>query len=197
MTEFALELAYPTTRDGRTVVEGIATWKLDGKPDELVCRGKTAIPIRVNAGMIDDATMGKAERKFYARVLNRLSSFVMPDGEVEAEPAGAAPDKRVQRSSLNDPMPGEQTRPQEAAAPPPDTAASRESLARYREHLRNTTTTREVNELNRTAVMDPGISAADKTAFGADCLKATKAIKAGGTPGQLFQTQASATEQGA
>jgi hypothetical protein len=104
LTEFNLELAFPTDKGGSAYVEAIATWKVSGRPDQLERRGKTAIPIRRNSGMIDDAILGKAERKMYAAVLNKLSSFVIPDGEIDADAidVNSRQVNTPRRSSLND-----------------------------------------------------------------------------------------------
>lgn len=104
LTQFNLELSFPTDKGGSAYVDAIATWSLNGKPDQLERRGKTAIPIRRNSGMIDDAILGKAERKMYAAVLNRLSTFVIPDGEVDADAIDVTsrPVNTPKRSILND-----------------------------------------------------------------------------------------------
>ena len=60
------------------LVEMSATWTLDGKHDEMRCvKGAngdvdTRICVRVNKGMGTDAILGKARRKFLARVWTRL-----------------------------------------------------------------------------------------------------------------------------
>jgi hypothetical protein len=103
LTEFIIEISFPQDKGGTAYVEGMAFWKLNGVPDQLERRGKTSIPIRRNAGMLDDAILGKAERKMYAAVLNRLSSFVIPDGEVDAEAVSPGNgSEQPKRSSLND-----------------------------------------------------------------------------------------------
>jgi hypothetical protein len=104
LTEFNLELSFPTDKGGTSYVDAIATWKLNGVENVLERRGKTAIPIRRNSGMLDDAILGKAERKMYAAVLNRLSTFVIPEGEVDADAIDVTsrPVGGVKRSSLND-----------------------------------------------------------------------------------------------
>lgn len=101
LSEFEYEMSFPRDEGGKAYVEFVARWKLDGRPDELVRAGKTALSIRRNTGMIDDAVLGKAERKMFAAILSRLNNFIMPEGEVDAEPVAQAPSK-VKRSSLND-----------------------------------------------------------------------------------------------
>jgi len=60
------------------LVEMSATWTLDGKHDEMRCvkgtngQVDTRICVRVNKGMGTDAILGKARRKFLARVWTRL-----------------------------------------------------------------------------------------------------------------------------
>jgi hypothetical protein len=66
-----------------------ASWTLDGKQDSLACLkgpdGDFRISVRVNSGMGEDAMLGKAKRKFLAKVLAVLQG--VPD-ETEAEDAG-------------------------------------------------------------------------------------------------------------
>jgi len=60
------------------LVEMSATWTLNGKHDEMRCvkgangQVDTRICVRVNKGMGTDAILGKARRKFLARVWTRL-----------------------------------------------------------------------------------------------------------------------------
>ena len=103
LKEFRHELSFPTDKGGTAYVNALATWTLNGKPDQYERRDKTAIPSRRNSGMGDDAILGKAERKLYAGVLNQLSSFVIPDGEVDADTVNATSQPAdARRSSLND-----------------------------------------------------------------------------------------------
>jgi hypothetical protein len=91
-----------------------ATWLLDGKEMKLVCEyvkegdkvTDTRIPVKVNGGMGSDAIVGKAYRKMYVRIYDRLTGIVLPDADVgdfittEGMPAPAAPEQDGQRISL-------------------------------------------------------------------------------------------------
>lgn len=80
LTDLQVDLSIPEQRLGRTVVEFSAAWKMNGKDQSL----KRTIPIRVNAGMGDDAILGKATRKGYAALYARLTgSTASLDGDVE------------------------------------------------------------------------------------------------------------------
>lgn len=61
------------------VVPVVATWRKDGVADRI----DSEIPVRVNGGMGVDAIIGKAERKLYKRVADRLTGTYTPDGEIE------------------------------------------------------------------------------------------------------------------
>lgn len=65
------------------IVNAKATWKLEGVDETL----EQPFAIRVNKGQGADAILGKAQRKLYARVLARISGWVLPDGEVGDDPA--------------------------------------------------------------------------------------------------------------
>lgn len=110
LTEFELQQGVPRTEGTKCVVDCIASWRLDVAPMQLEKRGKEAIPIRVNSGMGDDAVLGKAKRKMYALVIDKLTGMrdAVPTGEVADVVEGTVvqPERKVKRSSLND-MPSE------------------------------------------------------------------------------------------
>lgn len=69
-----------------------ATWIYEGKRDRLDCRVQTLadgtkidtrIPVRVNAGQIIDAIVGKAERKMRAKIYNRITGTTFTDSDVD------------------------------------------------------------------------------------------------------------------
>lgn len=65
-----------------------ATWRLNGQPMKIECLFPkdgvdNRIPVKINGGMGPDAILGKAYRKMYARIYQRLtgSSFGLVDGD--------------------------------------------------------------------------------------------------------------------
>lgn len=106
LSNFILRLGVPVMAGEKgAIVAAEASWTLNGVPGSLVCDnlprtnpdgspmkdadGKTImfderIPIRVNAGMGADAILGKATRKMYKRVLDKVSGVDndIPDGDV-------------------------------------------------------------------------------------------------------------------
>lgn len=69
----------PKLAGDTTIVPCSATWLLNGVEDDI----SAEIPIRVNAAMGADAVIGKAERKLFKRILDRLNGFGTPDGDIE------------------------------------------------------------------------------------------------------------------
>lgn len=65
-----------------------AEWMLNGKKDSI----EVAIPVRINAGMGQDAILGKAHRKLLKRIYERVTGSVQsePDDELEIEPTSQA-----------------------------------------------------------------------------------------------------------
>jgi hypothetical protein len=97
LTDLVLEPGVPQLiADKGALVPYTATWRLDGKPMVMACEytkegekiTDRRIPVKVNAGMGTDAVLGKAERKLFARIFQRLNgnTFGLVDGEVGDEP---------------------------------------------------------------------------------------------------------------
>ncbi len=90
LSGFRPEPGVPQMANGGALVPYYATWSLDGVTDSLVCdivkvddrEVDRRIPVRVNSGMGTDAIFGKAKRKFYARVYERLTGVKAVDGDV-------------------------------------------------------------------------------------------------------------------
>ena len=107
LTDFRMELGVPHIQGDGALVDVRASWRLDGKPGRLECkRGAeedTRIPLRVNKGMGVDAVLGKAKRKFLARLLDYLDGT-----SFECDEAPAA-DGTIQAGYTVLPPPGEGT----------------------------------------------------------------------------------------
>lgn len=70
--------------DGRSAkVTCRASWEYGGKRQDMGIRDtdRCEFIIRINAGMGADGALGKAERKLYKRILERLTGRVVADGE--------------------------------------------------------------------------------------------------------------------
>lgn len=121
LRDLVFELAVPVmVADKGALVACEAKWVLDGEPMSLSCQAPpkdgpgmdTRIPVRVNAGMGPDAILGKATRKMYARIYQKLSGCAADviEGEPgdasaivvppESLPAPAAPEKDGKRISM-------------------------------------------------------------------------------------------------
>jgi len=113
LTDFALREGVPvlSSSAGGALVAMSATWKLNGVQQQLRCDhgsdGDFRIPVRVNSGMGADAILGKAKRKFCARVYAMLtgSSWIaeqadMDGSTVEGEAvAGNLPEPAAEAST--------------------------------------------------------------------------------------------------
>lgn len=104
--------------DKGALVPCVASWLYHGESDSIVCAAPakdgemdTRIPIRVNSGMGPDAILGKATRKLFARVYQRLTGCARDvvdsePGETvavpgEALPAPALPEHDGRRIKMN------------------------------------------------------------------------------------------------
>jgi hypothetical protein len=124
---FEFELAVPVlSGDKGACVAFWAKWRLDGKDMELLgvpaetgnARSMdTRIPVKVNSGMGADAILGKAERKMYARVFEKITGIDVIDVDGDEAPpkelpAVAEPAQDGKRISLR------ASKKQEPAGPP-------------------------------------------------------------------------------
>jgi hypothetical protein len=89
LTDLELLPSCPILREKEAWVAYEARWRLNGHPVSMAFladkeTGKDQrLKVKVNAGMGDDAIIGKADRKMLARIYQRLSGSVyVPDGEV-------------------------------------------------------------------------------------------------------------------
>lgn len=108
LTHLAVTEGVPTrTSSSRYVLVPMrATWKLHGVPQELRCEhnsdGDSRIPVIENEGMGADAVLGKARRKFFARIYARLtgSDWIAEQAEMDGGAIGiehTAPDTAAEQ----------------------------------------------------------------------------------------------------
>ena len=86
LTDLKIVLGVPRYNSEKTgvVVTCKGTWKLKGQAGDL----EADIPIRTDSGSTVDNLLGKADRKFKARIYAQLTGSELGDGEVEDLPAG-------------------------------------------------------------------------------------------------------------
>jgi hypothetical protein len=133
MRDLWFELGVPhMAGDKGALVPVVARWHFEGVADELLCVDKTKdggidarIPVRVNSGMGADGILGKATRKMYARIYQRLTGCASdvvdqdPDAiPTTALPAPAEPAKDGKRIKLNGDKKNGEAAPEPAASPP-------------------------------------------------------------------------------
>jgi hypothetical protein len=128
LTDLRLNLGVPEVGREGQVVDARATWRLNGKADELA----RLIPVKVNAGMGPDAILGKATRKLLASVYGVLtgSEHTVPEGEVgdvreprvalRAEPLSPTGALAAVREKAQEAPPEPETRRDEPDEPPAD-----------------------------------------------------------------------------
>lgn len=85
LTDLDVAPGVPRCSQGGAVVQVRATWRLHGKPMSL--RNEKGapfvdIPVRLNADMGADAALGKALRKVFARIYQKVSGTTHLDGDV-------------------------------------------------------------------------------------------------------------------
>jgi len=87
LTDFTETFSVPrfTQNGGGAVLTAKATWylQLSDEQDPIKMELQRELAIRVNTGMGVDAVIGKAQRKLYAAVLNRLTGTITPEGEID------------------------------------------------------------------------------------------------------------------
>ena len=112
LTGLTFDLAVPVMVADKGALVGFeAKWFLLGEPMEMFGRPAagdaldTRIPVRVNSGMGPDAILGKATRKMFARIYNRLVGMqaVDPDAEPGRGGEGDVPTPAASLPSPADP----------------------------------------------------------------------------------------------
>lgn len=82
----AMDFEVPEYANNRALVGCRAEWRFNGVPDVLECRktqqGDFRISCKVNAGMGDDAVLGKAKSKLLRKIFERVSGL---EAESEAD----------------------------------------------------------------------------------------------------------------
>lgn len=81
VTEVKEVFDVPRTQQGGALIKCRATWKRDGKPDQL----EREFAVKVNEFMGADAIVGKARRKLFKAIHDQLSGQVTPDGDANDE----------------------------------------------------------------------------------------------------------------
>ena len=104
LTDFRPEPGIPHMAQGGALVPYHASWKLNGVVDSMICDvvkidgedKDRRIAVKVNNGAGVDNILGKAKRKFYARVYERLSGVKTVDDDVMDVEGEAVTDERKQ-----------------------------------------------------------------------------------------------------
>lgn len=114
LTDLRLDAGVPRTSGDGALVPYSAEWWLGGQRHEMVCdyreakedepSSDTRIPVRVNKGMGMDAILGKAKRKFLARVYERLSGISIPEGDVDGDAIDTVGQDMTNAGGLGQPM---------------------------------------------------------------------------------------------
>ncbi len=161
LTNFRLHLGIPEARNGNTVVDALATWRLDRVEQSLERRGKEAIPVRRNAGMGEDAILGKAKRKMYAAIYELLAGMKsdFPEGEVADALNVSSSPTHPGRSTLNDFTDEKPDAPKDTTLVGDDL---KDVLSEYGTTIEGSKTLGEVNAEAKRAAMDNRLPASAK-----------------------------------
>jgi hypothetical protein len=158
LTDLDIFKGAPEVAGGNAYVTAAAKWKLNGVEDSITFQKQTLaggqvidlrVPVRVNSGMGVDAMLGKADRKIYSSIYNRLTGNrdIIPEGEVGDVIDVHATEKRVHKSSLFDAAP-----PTEAAGPDP--AEQDIIYSEYCEHIAALSSADECTQCAKAAAQD-------------------------------------------
>lgn len=124
LTDLDIYKGTPETQGTTAFITAAARWKLNGISDSITFEKQSLasgqvidlrVPVRVNSGMIVDAILGKADRKIFYAIYNRLTENrdIIPEGEVADHEWGTSDSpKKVKQSDLFG------TPPTSASAPP-------------------------------------------------------------------------------
>lgn len=115
VTDVELMPEIPKMKDGGCVVGMKAKWNFNGKPMELNRTGEHAFAVRLNAGQGADQAVGKATRKMYAAIYQRLTGNLeyIPDvDEDELKPATGTVVESTPTTNGKDHTPAAPTTPQ-------------------------------------------------------------------------------------
>ena len=82
LTDLEMNPGVPTGKDGGAIVTYSASWRLDGNKMSLT----RVIPVKVTPGQGADAILGKAARKMYAAILERLTGSPVSEGDIDDPP---------------------------------------------------------------------------------------------------------------
>lgn len=87
-TNLTYTLNLPKRVDEKSaIVQAKAEWLMNGQKMSLGIEpnDQCLIPIKINSYATDDAILGKAQRKLFNRIYQRVSGVSMPDGDVESD----------------------------------------------------------------------------------------------------------------
>lgn len=170
---------FQETVGGTAKVQAIASWTLNGQPDQLMRMRQSVegqpfdnrIGVRVNAGMGYDAVIGKAKRKLYAQVYDYLIGALVstPEGEVEPPLDGAVGSPKVKRSGMFDHGPPPDSSPDRS-----DPAADDAMVAEYEGKLAAIRAKKDIPAIARLAGRDARLSEAAKARVFKMCTEAGK-----------------------
>lgn len=135
LSDLRLEIGVPTCdhQRGSALVDVRAAWKLHGKADSIACcktnENDTRIPLKIDDYTGIDAMLGKAKRKFLARLLDHLdgSSYEAQDAVIEGAVVSATVTPELPpleshaatSTASADSPPVQQPSPAETQEPPP------------------------------------------------------------------------------
>jgi hypothetical protein len=159
LTDLEIYKGVPETRGETSYVQVLAAWKINGHEDKLELTKQRLrdgqeidlrIAVRVNAGMGIDAILGKADRKLFAQIYQRISGQVIPEGEVGDEPTTGPEAPKPRKSTLF----GDDV--------PQDSTASADALAAYDQRIQRIASRVEGSQIAKEIGADRRLAAEDR-----------------------------------
>lgn len=97
LNDLTISLGVPELKSGIAMVEASATWTYMGRPDSIQFLAEPGrdnrIVVKLNAGMMHDAALGKAERKLRKRIFERITGTTWSG--VDEDAGDPADDRKV------------------------------------------------------------------------------------------------------
>lgn len=122
LTEYKDGFTVPRTSEKGAVIACWASWKIGGQEHRI----EREFAVKGDSFATADSYLGKAQRKLYCAVYERLSGHLLPEGEVTDEELSMAKDVTPRRAAAKPNFPQQPERAPAEGTPPVPTSAATE-----------------------------------------------------------------------